>query len=299
MERNAQTKAERPPGSEEANVPEDLRQFLGRIKRQILDERLTVIAAGVAFYGLLAVFPAITAVVSVYGLLFDSRHATRQLASLSSILPPQAAELASNQLTAIAAAGHTALGLGVAGSVLIALWSSSAGVRALMKALNVAYGEEERRGAFTRVSISVLLALGAMAGGLATLALIVFLPVISSVANFDGLSRSAIGWIRWPIIAASSWLAIALLYRFGPDRGAAHWSWKNWGALCAVVLWLVGSALFAWYVSRFGSYNRIYGSLGAVVVLLVWFLLSSWSVLVGAEVNAVLEDRNVEGIDRG
>ena len=289
MEHDTQTRDERAPGSEEANVREGLRQFLGRIRKQIGDERLTVIAAGVAFYGLLATFPAITAVVSIYGLLFDSQQATRQLASLSTVLPHQAADLVVNQLTGITAAGHTALGLGVAGSVLVALWSSSAGVRALMKALNVAYGEEERRGAFTVVLISVLLALGTIAGGLVILAIIVFLPVIGDVANLDSSLSSAIGWLRWPVIAASFWLGIALLYRFGPNRGAAHWSWKNWGALCAVVLWLVGSALFAWYVSRFGSYNRVYGSLGAVVVLLMWFLLSSWSVLVGAEVNATLE----------
>ncbi len=299
MERNAQTRDERAPGSEEAHVPEGLRQFLGRIRKQIGDERLTVIAAGVAFYGLLSTFPAITAVVSIYGLLFDSGQATRQLASLSTVLPHQAADLVVNQLTGIAAAGHTALGLGVAGSILIALWSSSAGVRALMKALNVAYGEEERRGAFTVVLISVLLAMGAVAGGLVILAIIVFLPLIGSVAPLGNTLSTAIGWLRWPVVAVSFWLGIALVYRFGPDRGAAHWSWKNWGALCAVVLWLVGSALFAWYVSHFGSYNRIYGSLGAVVVLLVWFLLSSWSVLVGAEINGVLEDREVEEINRG
>ena len=299
MQRNAQARTERPSGLEGADAPEGWRQFLGRIRKQVLDERLNVIAAGVAFYGLLATFPAITAVVSVYGLLFDPRQATRQLTSLSTVLPHQAAELALNQLTVIAAAGHTALGLGVAGSLLIALWSSSAGVRALMMALNVAYGEEERRGAFTRVCISLLLAMGAIAGGLVTLALIVFLPVISSAASLDDPLRSALEWIRWPVIAASFWLGIALVYRFGPDRDAAHWSWKNWGALCAVVLWLVGSALFAWYVSRFGSYNRIYGSLGAVVVLLMWFLLSSWSVLVGAEVNAILEDHRIDAIDRG
>src|SRR6185437_7186064 len=160
MERDAAKPVDRAPRPDAANGSPGWLQFFGRIRKQVLDERLNVIAAGVAFYGLLATFPAITAVVSIYGLLFDSRQATRQLASLSTVLPQQAAGLVVNQLTAIAAAGHAALGLGVAGSVLVALWSSSAGVRALMKALNVAYGEEEGRAGWFRVGLSVFLALG-------------------------------------------------------------------------------------------------------------------------------------------
>lgn len=274
-------------GSAGSTVTRDGRWLPLRLKDKIAADRLAVIAAGVAFYGLLASIPTLTAMVSIYGLVLDPEHISDQLRRLSSLLPPQAADLLVGQLRDLSRTGGGALGIGFAGSLLLALWGSSAGMRALMKALNAAYDVHESRGFLRQVGVSLLLALGAIIVVLIAIVAIVVLPAATQLLGLSGGLQTALQWLRWPIIAGAFWFGLVLLYRYGPDRARAQWSWANWGALVAVLLWLFGSSLFSWYVGNFGNFNKTYGSMGAVVVLLMWFLLSAWAVLIGAEVNAL------------
>ena len=262
-----------------------------QLKDKIVAERLTVIAAGVAFYGLLAFIPTLSAMISIYGLVLDPQHITDQIESMSSLLPRQAAGVLIDPLRDLISTDRGALGLGFAGSLVLALWLSSAGMRALMKALNAAFEVRESRSFRRQIGISFLLALGAIFVVLLAMVAMVVLPVVIGWLGLGGALQSTMH-LRWPIVAAAFWIGLVLLYRYGPDRVRPQWSWANWGALIAVLLWLAGSWAFSWYVGNFGNYNRTYGSMGAIVVLLVWFLLSAWAVLIGAAVNAIRLSRS-------
>lgn len=262
---------------------------LWRVKDQLAEDRLSIIAAGVAFYGLLSVFPALTALVALYGLVFDAAQVTQQIESLRGLLPHEALQLLAGQLQDLARTNSTALGLGVAGGVIVALWSASSAVKTLMEALNVAYNEEEKRGFLKRTALALALTLGSIVAVIVALALVAGLPaVIGFLGLGHGLEQLA-RWAVWPVVAALAWAGIVVMYRYGPSRHEPRWQWVSWGAGFALALWLIGSALFSWYVTSFGNYNKTYGSVGAVVILLMWFLLSAYAVLIGAELNAELE----------
>jgi membrane protein len=260
-----------------------------RVKDKIKRDRLSIIAAGVAFYGLLAIFPGLVAVVAMYGLFADPAQIEQQVASLSAILPPQAAEIVMNQLRDLASTNRAALGFGAIGGLLVALWSASSAVRTLMDALNIAYDEEERRGIIRFYGTALLLTFGGVIGVILAIALVVGLPAFLNLIGLDSLVHTVVSLARWPILALFAILAFAVIYRFGPSRSKPRWRWVSWGATVAVVLWILGSALFSLYVTRFGNYNETYGAAGAAVILLMWFLLSSYAVLIGAEINAEIE----------
>jgi membrane protein len=278
----------------DARTPKDIpargwKDILWRVKEQIAQDRLSIIAAGVAFYGLLAVFPGLIALVGLYGLAFDPQQVEQQVSALSGILPAQAADILLGQLHDLTTTDSTALSIGAIGGLLLALWSASAGMRTLMEALNIAYGEEEKRGFLRFYGTALLLTLAAILGTLIALALVIALPI---VLKFLGLS-SALSWVisiaAWPILVGMMLLGLAIMYRYGPSREEPRWRWVSWGAVTATLLWIAGSVLFTVYVTRFGNYNETYGSVGAIVILLMWFLLSSYAVLIGAELNAEME----------
>ena len=265
------------------------RALLAQMRLQIADDNLTVVAAGVAFYAVLSIFPALTALVTVFGLVLDPEQLTHQISRFTDVLPDQAAELLRGQLQQLAASGSRALGLGFIGSLAVALWSSSAGIRALMRALNIAYDVEESRSLPARIGLSLLLAVAAVVGVVFAIALLVVLPVASAFFGLGDTLQTALAVLKWPLAALAFWLGLTLMYRFAPNRDASQASWLNRGAVFAIVLWLIGSAIFSWYVGHFGSFGKTYGSLGAFVILMLWFLLSAWAVLIGAEINAVLD----------
>lgn len=267
----------------------DWRDIGLRVKSQIKEDKLSIIAAGVAFYGLLAVFPALVALVAIYGLAFDPQQVEQHVASLSAMLPEQARNILLEQLHSLTSTGGTALGFGAIAGILIALWSASAGVRTLMEALNVAYDEEEVRGVVRFYGTALLLTLGAIFGVLVAIGAVVALPAVIKMIGLGNLLENVVSYARWPILALAVILGLAIVYRFGPSRRPARWAWVSAGAVVATVLWIVGSALFSLYVTKFGNYNETYGAMGAVVILLMWFLLSAYAVLIGAEVNAEME----------
>ena len=260
-----------------------------RVKHQIKVDRLSLIAAAVAFYGLLAVFPGLVALVGIYGLVAHPAQIEQQMASLGAILPPQAAEILRTQLHDLASTDRTALGLGAIAGLVLALWSASGAARTLMEALNIAYDEEESRGFLRFYATAVLLTFGGIIAVIVAIGIVVALPALLNLLGLNWLVDLAARLARWPILAALAVVGFAALYRFGPSRARARWRWLSWGAAIAVALWLVGSALFSLYVTRFGNYNETYGAAGAVVILLMWFLVSSYAILIGAEINAQIE----------
>jgi membrane protein len=260
-----------------------------RVKAQIKEDRLSIIAAGVAFYGLLAVFPGLVAVVALYGLFTDPAQVESHAASLSAMLPPDAAQVLMTQLHDLVSTDQTALGIGAIGGLLVALWSASSAVRTLMEALNVAYDEEERRGTIAFYGTALLLTFGGVVAIIVAMLLVVGLPAVLKLIGLNWLVETVVAFVRWPVLALLAILGFAVFYRFGPSRTQPRWRWVSWGAAVAVALWIVGSALFSLYVTRFGNYNETYGAAGAIVILLMWFLLSAYAVLIGAEINAEIE----------
>jgi membrane protein len=278
-----------PAGRPEQISKEGWWDVLVRVKTEVAEKRFAIIAAGVAFYALLAATPALAALVSIYGLVFDPQQAMDQIAAMRSPIPAEVVDLLDGELKELTQAPPSALGLGVAGGLLLAIWSVSSGVRALMEALNVAYDEEEKRGFFTRMGLSLLLTLGALMGGIAAVGAVVLLPAMLNVAGLGKVPGNVVYYVRWPILAAMFWLGLMVMYRYGPSRNRPRWAWVSPGGLLATVLWLAASALFSWYVESFGNYNKTYGSMGAVVILLMWLLLSAYVVLIGAKINAESE----------
>ncbi len=184
---------------------------------------------------------------------------------------------------------HSSLGVGAIVATLFALWSASAGMRTTMQALDVAYNEEERRDTIRFYATALALTLGAIVAAAVAIAVVVALPAVIRFLGLGTLLENVISYARWPLLAVGMVIGLAVLYRYGPDRREPRWRWVSGGAVFATLMWLIGSALFSLYVSHFGNYNKTYGSMAAVVILLTWFLLTSYVLLVGAEINAEME----------
>lgn len=247
---------------------------------------VTVMAAGVAFFSFLSIFPAMSTAISAFGLIADPRTLARQLVALHGILPPAAMQLLSDQLESLIAAPQAGLGIGLVVSLLLTFWSATSGVSTLMSALTAAFNETETRSLPVFYLRAFALTLGVGAFAVISLLLIAVVPAVVSLLPFPENMRNIIGLVRWPILAALVWLALALVYRFAPARKLPRWHWLAPGTIAAAVFWLGGSAGFSYYVANFGTYNKMYGSLGAVVVLMVWFYVSALIMLVGAELNS-------------
>ena len=253
-------------------------------------DRILLISAGVTFYALLALFPATAALVSIFGLVADPEIIGQQIDQLSGVLPGGAVDIVGGQVKRIAGQSGGALGFGFVLGLVISLWSANAGMKSMFDALNVVYDEQEKR-SFLKLNMqSLALTLGAMAFAIVAVGAIVVMPAVFA---FLGLGEGTTGRIvqlaRWPVLLIGVMFALAVLYRVGPSRDRPAWAWVTWGSALAAVVWLVGSLVFSWYVSNFGSYNETYGSLGAVIGFMTWIWLTSIVVLVGAELNAELE----------
>ena len=252
-------------------------------------DHVSIMAAGTAFYALLSIFPGMSALISIYGLVADPATIETQLNSLSGVLPQEALKLLSDQLHALVAAPRDKLGLGLLVSLLIALWSATSGTGSLMQALTVAYEERENRGILSFYGRAIALTIGVGMFALLSLFLIAGIPAVIGSLPLSELSRDRISLIRWPLLAILAVVALGVLYRYGPARRSPCWNCLSMGTIAAAVLWLAGSAGFSFYVARFSSYDKTYGSLGAVVILLMWFYVTAYIILAGAELNAEIE----------
>ncbi len=265
------------------------RDILKRVSREQSADNISMVAAGVAFYGLLAVFPALAATISIYGMFADPGQIQGQIQAMSGMLPGQVQDLLQSQLTRLVSGSGGALGIGAIVGIVVALWSAAAGVKALMTALDIAYDEREERSFVRFNGLALLLTLGTVVTVIVALALIVVLPAVLGNLGLGGVAQTAVSWVRWLLLAAGMIAALGILYRVAPDRDQPEWRWVSWGSVGATALWIIASVLFSWYVSNFGSYNQTYGSLAAVVILMLWFWISAYVILLGAELNAEME----------
>jgi membrane protein len=265
----------------------------GRILKNVYYEtnrdNVSVMAAGVAFWTFLSIFPGLSALISIYGLIADPGVIATQVASLSGILPQSTLELVYDQLNRLISAPRQALGFGLFVSLLLALWYSMSGTGTLMQALNVAYEERDTRGILAYYAGSAALTIGIGLFGMLSLFLVAIVPAVLDWLPFPKGWRDTIGLVRWPILAMLMMLGLGVVYRFAPARRNPSWHLFSPGTIVAATAWLAVSAGFSYYVAKFSSYDKTYGSLGTVVVLLMWLYLSSYIVLVGAELNSEIE----------
>jgi membrane protein len=276
-----------------ARSPRDIpgsgwRDILVRTWRAIGADHVSVVAAGVAFFGLLALFPAIAAFVSMAGFFIDPQQMQEQVSTYTEALPPEAAEIVNRQAEQVASS-DSAAGWGAALGFLLALWGASKGVKTLMEGMNIAYAEEEKRNFLVFNLVALALTLFLIFGLVVAVGAAVVAPALASFMSFPPWIAGVMTYAPWPLLLVLTIVGLAVIYRYGPSRETAEWRWLTPGAVVATVIWLIGSVGLSVYVSNFGSYNATYGALGGVIVLLLWLWLSSFAVLLGAELNAEIE----------
>ena len=260
-----------------------------RVWSEVSDDRVMLIAAGVTFYLLLALFPALAAFVSLYGFVADPTTIAEHVSYLGGLLPNAGLEIIEQQLKALVSRDAEALGVGFLVGLVIALWSANNGVKALFDAMNVAYEEVEKR-SFVRLNLlSAMFTLGAIVIATVMLVAVGIVPALLALLHLEGWTEVLIAIGRWPLLLASIWFGISLIYRYGPSRNNAKWRWLNWGSALATIVWLSASAGFSYYLQNFADYNATYGSLGAVIGLMMWTWISMIILIVGAEINAEME----------
>lgn len=265
------------------------KEILRRTVSEISRDNLSLIAGGATFFLLLAIFPALAAFVALYGLLFDVATVQGHVATLEGVLPEAGVDLISGELERLASQPDGSLGVGFVVGLLVALWSANAGVKALFSALNVVYEEREDR-SFVRLTLeSLAFTLVAIAGAVILLITVVAAPAVLGRLGLGAVAETTIALMRWPILLAIVALGIGFLYKYGASRRPPRWHWISWGTLLTAVLWVLVSAAFSFYLSRFANYDATYGSLGAVIGFMMWLYLSLMTLLVGAELNAEIE----------
>lgn len=265
------------------------KDVLRRAWKRSGEDNMGIIAGGVTYGVLLALFPGLAALVSVYGLISDPAELQQQINAMSGLIPAEAQKLIGAELQQLTAHPKGALGIGVVVGFLIALWSASRGVSALITAVNIAYEEKETRGFIKFNLLALALTIALIIGGLVAIGLIAGVPAIVSALDLGAITRWLVFILEWPVLIVLMMLMLAVLYRVAPNRDAPQWRWLSPGAVAATLLWTIASVLFTVYVTNFGSYDKTYGSLGAMIILLTWLYISAYLVLLGAEINAESE----------
>ncbi len=273
--------------------PKGWLDILVRTKDQIAADNLSVVAAGVGFYGFVAAVPALAAVIALYALVSDPALVRDHIASLAQVVPPQVMPLLEEQMTRIAG-NQQAAGWSFIVGLVLALYSSSRAIMAMITGLNIAYDEAEKR-SFIKLNLVAFALTGFVAvGALLAIGLVAILPSVLSALPVSGNLETLLNWLRWPVLIGGFMIALTVMYRYAPSRNEPQWKWVSGGALVATLLWVAGSAAFSFYVSQFGSYDKTYGSLGAIVVFLMWLFLSAFAILLGAEFNSEMERQTLE-----
>lgn len=275
------------------------KDVLARVYDDINQHRILAIAAGVTFYALLAIFPAIAAFVAIYGLVADPSTISGHLQALSGFLPAEGLSIIGDQIQRIAAQGATKLGFASIIGLLFSLWSANAGMKAIFDALNVVYQEEEKRGFLKLNAISLGFTLAGMALLALSLGAMVILPRALEAVGMPAQIETWASALRWPILLLVIAIATSVVYRYGPSRDRAQWRWVSWGAAFAAIFWLIASLLFSWYAANLGKFNETYGSLGAAIGFMLWLWVSAIVLLVGAELDAEMEHQTAKDTTTG
>jgi len=274
-------------------------QIIKRVAGNINDDRVLAEAASVTYYALLAIFPALAALISLYGLVADPSTIGKDLGALNGVVPGGGMQILNDQVHSLTSQPNRALGFGAIAGVLVSLWSASAGVKSLFDALNAVYDERETRSFFHRTWLSLLFTLGGLAFIMLAVTAVVVIPAMLSFIGFASVGALLLSIGRWPLLLVAFSAFLAVTYRYGPCRKKAKWRWVSWGSGFAALTWIVGSSLFSWYVANFGSYNKTYGSLGAAVGFMTWIWISTIIVLVGAELDAEMERQTARDTTEG
>ncbi|WP_334191551.1 YihY/virulence factor BrkB family protein [Pararhodobacter sp.] len=260
-----------------------------RMYQEVISDQIGLLAAGIAFYALLAIFPAMASVLAILGIFFSASEITGPVETATAAIPPSAASLIREQASSIVAADHSALGVTAVVGLIAALYATARGMRHLIQGLNVAFNETESRGLIMRWLAIILLAVFVICGALMGMAAIAVIPILLALFPEEAQAQSIVSVIRWVALFSISTAGIAVIYRFGPDRRHRSWHWTLPGAVVACLLWVIASAGFSLYAENFASYQRSFGALTGVIVLLTWLWLSTYVLLLGAELNAALE----------
>jgi membrane protein len=274
------------------------KQIVKRGWKEAKADQVPLLAAGVAYYAFLAIFPALVAIVSIYGLFADPATISSQLKSLTEALPGQARQVITDQVTALAAR-RTALGIGLIISVLIALWSASGGISNMLTAITTAYDEEEKRGFIKKRLLSLALTVGAILFMLIMLGIVAVLPPLLNSLFGSGVLKWVFQILGWLVLMVIVMVVLGILYRIAPDRDAPKIKWVSVGAIVATVIWLLASIGFSIYSSTFGNYAKTYGVFAGIVVLLFWLWLTAYAILLGAEINAESEQQTMADTTKG
>lgn len=272
-------------------------QITKRILYKVEQDNMSLIAAGVAFYFLLAMFPLLAALVSMYGLFTDQQTLLQHMNLLVGVIPEQSREILEAQIESLLTTDNSALSIGFVFSFLLAIWSGGKGSVALITACNISYKEGRTRSFFKMLLVRTMLTLATILTMLLMLLMIVIIPFALSM--LDETSQSLLGWVTWPVLLIIFNLSLASLYKYAPHRVSAKWRWTTPGAILATLFWLVGSYFFNLYITEYASYNETYGSMGGVVILLMWFYVTAFTILLGAAINAAAELQTEEDTTAG
>jgi membrane protein len=265
------------------------KKILLRVKDKIGENNLPIVAAGVAFYAFLAIFPALMALLSLYGLAVNPEQAEQQISQLSGMMPEEAFSIIKERVENLISTPGNTLGWGTALGILISLWSANAGTKSLFTGVDIAYNTKNDRGFIKQNALTLLFTLGFIITLLISMALIVVFPAVVHAFGLPDNIDTLVSWLRWPLLAGIVVFVISLVYKYAPFRKAPKFKWVFTGAAVATFLWLVLSLGFSYYVSNFGNYGEMYGSISAVVILMLWLFLTSFIILLGAELNAQTE----------
>ena len=275
------------------------KDILLRVYRNISDHRVFALAAGMTYYSLLAIFPALAALVAIYGLFSDPAVIASHLDKVSGFVPGGALDVARDQLTRVASKGTQTLGLTSAIGLAISLWSANAGMKSLFDTLNIIYGEKEKRGFIKLNAVSFSFTMAGILFVLIAIGAVLVLPIALKYIGLSDFADLLLRIGRWPALFIIITVTLAFVYRYGPSREAPRWRWITWGSALAAILWLAASALFSWYAADFGKFNETYGSLGAVIGFMTWLWISAIVILIGAELDAEMEHQTARDTTTG
>jgi membrane protein len=274
-------------------------QILRRTGHAIMQDGLLAQAAAMTFYSLLALFPALAMLVSLYGLIADPHTLSASINGIKGVVPGGGVQIITGQLQSLADSPHKALGLGLLIGFATSLWSATSGIKALFSALNVAYNENETRSFIRLTVIAMVFTLGSILFLLLALGGVVVLPAVLTLLGIGAETKLLLDLLRWPVLLLSVGIFLSLVYRYGPCRAHARWRWVTWGSAAATIGWLIVSLGFSYYTAHFGSYNKTYGTLGAAVGFMTWLWLSATVVLAGAELDAEMEHQTAQDTTDG
>lgn len=265
------------------------KKILKRAKERIVEDKIPIVSAGVAFYAFLAIFPSVMALFSIYGLATDAQTAEEQITRLAEIMPEETISIIEGRIDNLMETSTAALGWGTVFSLLVALWSANQGTKSLFTGLNVAYRTDNERSFIKQNALTLLFTLGAFIIIIVSLGFIVIFPILVNTIGLPGTAESLIQWLRWPILAIIVIFALGIIYQYAPARETPEFKWVILGAVVATLGWLIASWGFSIYVNNFAAFGEMYGPLSAVVILMFWLFITSFIILVGGELNRAVE----------